>query len=167
MSARPELVDCVPYRARLTLAACIARHTATHAGGRNQHAGPQAAPSHPECARCPIGAARANPSAQPSAVTVLAAPHAPSRSETLAAIGAGRMTVAQAAAAHRVTTPAVRKWMRAAQIEAPAAPRPRHSQHDAALALLRQDVPQREVARRTGASPATVCRWAAEARAAT
>ena len=161
MIALPVLVDCAPFRARLTLAACIARHTAKHAGGRNQHAGPLTAPSHPECARCPIGAARAATPAAP------APQRAPGRDETLAALAAGRMTVAQAAAAHGVTTPAVRKWMRAAQVEAPPAPRPTHTQRGAAMALLRAGVPQHEVATRTGASRAAVCRWAAEVRTAT
>jgi hypothetical protein len=48
---------CEPFRAMLTVRACLARQTATWAGGRMKGHGPKVHAEHPECVACELGAA--------------------------------------------------------------------------------------------------------------
>lgn len=167
MSPLPVLVPCDRLRARLTAAACVGRYTARVRAPWDRWESARAAagvPRHPECAGCPQGAARARadvPAPAPVAVPT-------DRREAVAAIIAGRVTVAQVAEAHGVTVTAVRYWLRLAGVA-------RHSQRgtpvhprraEAEAAIVAGDACS-VVAARLGLHISTVQRWAQEARAAT
>lgn len=46
---------CEPFRATLTVKACLSRQQATYAGGRMKHHGPKIHAGYPECLSCELG----------------------------------------------------------------------------------------------------------------
>jgi hypothetical protein len=68
LTRREQFFRCEPFSAVITVKACLARQGATFVGGRNKGHVPAQHATHPECARCELGAAvmRRVPATEPT-----------------------------------------------------------------------------------------------------